>query len=85
MEFVRGEVAAREQAGELGLMVADYTAIYQAAVVGEQSQLRDAPVSDSGASRAVGAAYDFVVGAMLARQLSGFVTTQITPQSARNI
>lgn len=75
-EFVRSEIEQREQAGELGLVVADYTAIYAATVPGEQSQLRDAPVGDTGAPRAAGAAYDFIVGAMLARQLSGYVTTQ---------
>ena len=75
-EFVRGEIERREQAGELGLIMVDYTAIYAAVVVGEQSQLRDAALTDTGAARAAGAAYDFMVGAVLARQLSSFVTTQ---------
>ena len=75
-EFVRGEIERREQAGELGLVLVDYTALYAALVPGEQSALRDASVSDTGAPRAVGSVYDFAAGAILARQLSGYVTTQ---------
>ena len=74
-EFVRGEIERREQAGELGLVLVDYTALYAALVPGEQSALRDASVSDTGAPRAVGSVYDFAAGAILARQLSGYVTT----------
>ena len=75
-EFVRGEIERREQAGALGLVLVDYTALYAALVPGEQSQYRDPAVSDTGAPRLAGAVYDFAAGAVLARQLSGYVTTQ---------
>ena len=35
--FVRAEIARREQAGELGLVMVDYTALYSALVPGVQS------------------------------------------------
>ena len=75
-EFARAEIAERERAGELGLILVDYTALYLALVPGAQSALRDAPVGDTGAPRAVGSVFDFAVGALAARELAGYVTTQ---------
>lgn len=74
--YVRQEIERRERAGEYGLFVADWTAIYGGVVWGAQSQFRDDEVSDTGAPRAAGAIYDFVVGVMLTRELSGYVLTQ---------
>ena len=75
-EFVLGEIERRERAGELGLLAVDYTALYAALVPGEQSALRDSALTDTGAPRAVGSVYDFAAGALIVRQLSGYVTTQ---------
>ncbi|MCY4637547.1 MAG: hypothetical protein OXG04_24155 [Acidobacteria bacterium] len=74
--YVRSEIARREADGELGLFVADWTALYAALVWGAQSQFRDDEVSDTGAPRAAGAVFDAAVAVMLARELSGYITTQ---------
>ena len=74
--FARQEIERREAAGELGLIALDWTALYLALFPGEQSKLRDEAVSDTGAPRAAGAAFDFMVGAILARELAGYVLTQ---------
>ena len=73
--FVRSEIARREQAGELGLIVVDYTALYSSLVPGTQSQFRDEAVSVSGASRMVGHIYEAAVAAVAARELRGYITT----------
>ena len=74
-EFALSEIADREQAGELGLILVSYSEIYRALVPGEQSALRDTPVSDTGAPSLAGGVFDFAVGAMVARELSGYVAT----------
>ena len=74
-EFARAEIERREQAGELGLFLVSYSEIYRALVPGEQSQLRDTAVGDTGAPRAAGAVFDFAVGALAARELSGYIAT----------
>ena len=75
-EFARAEIARRERAGELGLVLLDYTALYSALVPGVQSSYRDDAVSDTGAPRATGAAYEWMLGTIAARELSGYITTQ---------
>ena len=74
--YARSEVARREKAGELGLVLLDWTALFAALIPGEQSQFRDDAVNDAGASRLVGASFEWVVGAVAARELSGYVLTQ---------
>ena len=54
----------------------DWTRLYLALVWGAQSQYRDEAVSDTGAPRAAGAVFDFVVGAIAARELSGYILNQ---------
>lgn len=73
--FVRQEIARREADGELGLVLLDYTALYQALTPGGQSQLRDERVSDTGAPRLAAFAYDNLLAAALTRELSGYITT----------
>ena len=82
--YARAEVARREAAGELGLVVLDWSLLFAALVPGAESQLRDQEVADTGAPRATGAAYDFMIGAIAARELSGFVLTQ-SPRRAIEI
>lgn len=82
--FALAEVQRRERAGELGLVVLDWTAIYLALVPGDQSALRDEAVSDTGAPRMVGAVFDFALGAIVARELRGYVLTQ-SPRAAVEI
>ena len=48
---------------------------------GAQTAFRDDAVSDTGAPRAAGAAFDFVVGAVAARELAGYILTQ-SPERA---
>ena len=79
--YVRQQIERREAAGELGLIALDWTALYSAMVWGAQSSFRDDAVSDTGAPRAAGAAFDFMAGAILARELSGYVLTQ-SPERA---
>ena len=75
--YARQEVERREATGgELGLIVLDWSLLYLALFPGEQSALRDAAVSDTGAPRVAGAAFDFVVGAVAARELAGYILTQ---------
>ena len=82
--YARAEVARREAAGELGLIVLDWSLLYRALFPGEQSALRDDAAADTGAPRAAGAAFDFMVGAIAARELSGFVLSQ-SPRRAVEI
>ncbi len=79
--YARSEVARREEGGELGLFVADWSRLFLSLFVGSQSVLRDEAVADTGAMRATGAVFDFIVGAVAARQLSGFVLSQ-SPRQA---
>lgn len=80
-EFVRSEIERREQAGELGLVLVDYTAIYSALVPGVQSSYRDDVVGDTGAPRLAGAAFGWAMAAVAERELSGYITTQ-SPRQA---
>ena len=82
--YVRQEIERREAAGELGLVALDWSILYLALVPGEQSKLRDEAVSDTGAPRMAGAVFDFAVGAVAARELSGYVLTQ-SPRRAVEI
>ena len=82
--YARQEIERREAAGELGLIALDWSLLYLALFPGEQSSLRDAAVSDTGAPRAAGAAFDFMVGAVAARELSGYILTQ-SPRRAIEI
>ena len=79
--FVRSEIARREQAGELGLIVVDYTALYSAFFPGVQSSFRDEAVSDSGAPRLAAHIYEAAVAAVVAREIRGYVTTN-SPRAA---
>ena len=79
--FVSSEIERREAAGELGLVAVDWTRLYLAFYPGSQDAFRDDLVGDAGASRMAGATYDFVVGAVLARELSGYILTQ-SPERA---
>ena len=82
--FARGEVARREAAGELGLVVLDWSLLFRALFPGEQSSLRDESVSDTGAPRMAGALFDLAVGMIAARELSGYVVVQ-SPRRAVEI
>ena len=75
-QYVRDEIARREDNGELGLVAVDFTAIYAALAWGVQSSYRDEAVSDTGAPRLAGAVYDAALAFVVARELEGFVTTQ---------
>ena len=70
------EVARREAEGELGIVVLDWSRLFAALVPGVESQFRDEAVSDSGSPRLVGAVFNFVAGAIVARELSAIVVTQ---------
>ena len=74
--YARQEIERREAAGELGLVSLDWSLLYLALFPGEQSKLRDAPVSDTGAPRLAGSLFDVAVGAIAAREIDGFVLTQ---------
>ena len=80
-EFARAEIDRREQAGELGLALVDYTRIYSALFPGDQSSYRDEPVSDTGAPRMAGGAYSWALANLGERELSGYITTQ-SPRQA---
>ena len=82
--YARQEIERREAAGELGLIALDWSVLYLALFPGEQSKLRDEAVSDTGAPRMAGAVFDFAVGAVAARELSGYVLTQ-SPRRAVEI
>ena len=73
--YVRNEIGQREAAGRYGQLLIDYTAIYAALAPGEQSQLRDQAVSDSGAPRLAAFMYDTALAAAVVRELDGFITT----------
>ena len=80
--YARAEVERREEeGGELGLIVLDWSRLFGAMFVGAQSAYRDEAVADTGALRATGAVFDFIVGAVAARELSGFVLSQ-SPRQA---
>ena len=81
-QYVRSEIARREQDGELGLVAVDFTPLYAALVPGEQSSFRDETVSDSGAPRWVGYLYALALAQVLDRELSGYV---LTPNPERAI
>lgn len=74
-QYVRSEIARREQDGELGLVAVDYTALYGALVPGEQSSFRDDAVADTVAPRLVGYIFAAALAALLDRELSGYVST----------
>ena len=83
-DFARSEVERREEDGELGLIVVGFTELYRAMFPGDQSQLRDEPVSDSGAPRLTGYVYAAVIAQAAERELSGFITTD-SPRRAIEI
>ena len=73
-EFARQEITRREQDdGVLGLALVSFSDLFRVLIPGEQSQYRDQPVANSGASRLVGSAYDAAVGLLLVRELSGYI------------
>ena len=74
--YVRQAIERREADGELGLIALDWTALFAALFPGAQTAFRDDAVSDTGAPRAAGATFDFVVGAVAARELAGYILTQ---------
>ena len=74
--YVRQEIERRESEGTLGLVALDWTALYLALFPGEQSKLRDEAVSDTGGPRMAGSLFDYAVGAIATRELSGYVLTQ---------
>ena len=80
-QYVRDEIERREGAGELGLVLLDWTALYLALVPGVQSSYRDERVGETGAPRMVSAAYAFAAGAIAARELRGYATSQ-SPRQA---
>ena len=82
--FVREEIAARERDGELGWVAVDFTALYAALVWGVQSSYRDDAVSDTGAPRLAGAAFEWALAAVAARQLNAYITTQ-SPRRALDL
>lgn len=75
-QLAKDEIARRESSGELGLFLLDFTLLYTALVPGIQSSWRDGALSDTGAARMVGATYEVVISAIVARELSGYITTQ---------
>lgn len=78
--FARAEIERREQDGEYGLILLDYTGIYSAVTPGVQSSFRDAEVADSGAMRFAGYLFAVALAQLLDRELSGYVAT---PSPAR--
>ena len=74
-QYVRDEIARREDAGRLGLIAVDFTAIFTAIAWGVQSSYRDENVSDTGAPRLARTLYEAALAAVIARQLHGYVTT----------
>ena len=80
-QYVRDEIERREGDGEVGLVLLDWTALFLALVPGIQSSYRDERVSETGAPRMVNAVYAFAAGAVAARELRGYVTSQ-SPRQA---
>ena len=80
-QYVRDEIERREGDGELGLVLLDWTALFAALVPGIQSSYRDERVSETGSPRMVSAAFAFAAGAIAARELRGYVTSQ-SPRQA---
>ena len=74
-DFARAEIERREQDGERGLALLDYTGIFSAVIPGVQSSFRDAEVADSGAMRFAGYLFALALAQMLDRELSGYVAT----------
>ena len=73
--YVRQEIARREAAGELGLAMLDWTALFTALFPGRLDAFRDDAVSDTGAPRMAGAVFNFAAGAILTREISGYLLT----------
>ena len=82
-QFVRDEIARREADGELGLVALDFTSVYRALFPGDESQLRDDAVGQTGAPRLAGYLFDVAAAAIAARELSGYVTSQSPRQALR--
>ena len=74
--FVGAEVERREDEGELGLVVLDWTALFTALVPGVQSAFRDERVADTGAPRMVSYVYAAIAAQIAARELRGYLVTQ---------
>ena len=84
-DFARSEIARREEEnGELGLILVGFTELYRSMFPGDESQLRDEAVSDSGAPRLTAYVYAAVVAQAAERELSGFITTD-SPRRAIEI
>ena len=75
-EYVKAEIRRREAAGELGLVMLGWSELYRLLFPGEQSQFRDEVIADTGAPRAVGYLYEVAIGAILTREISGYLVTQ---------
>lgn len=82
--FAMLEIERREAQGEVGIVLVDWTSIYSAVVPGQQSALRNEAVTNSGAARMSSAMFDFLLGAIAARELEAYVTTQ-SPRRAVEI
>ena len=74
-QFMRDEIARREQDGELGLVSVDYTSLYSSLIPGEQSSFRDDEVAETGASRWVGYLFALAAAQALDRELGGYIAT----------
>lgn len=74
--YAKYEIERREKGGELGLFLLGWSELFRVLYPGDQTAFRDEAVSDTGAPRLVGAAHEWIVGAVLARELSGYVVTQ---------
>ena len=75
-EYVKAEIQRREAAGELGLVMLGWSELFRLLFPGEQSQFRDEAIADTGAPRAVGYLYEVAIGAILTREISGYLVTQ---------
>ena len=74
--YAKYDIERRERGGELGLFLLGWTELFRALYPGEQTAFRDEAVSDTGAPRLTGAAHEWIVGAILARELAGYIVTQ---------
>lgn len=80
----RDLVEQREAAGELGLMVIDFTALFLALVPGVLSSYRDAEVSESGAPALTGYLFAAAVRQAVATDMNGYVLLN-SPRRAADV
>ena len=83
-QFAASQIEEREAGGELGLLRLDFSRLWAGIAPGIQSSYRDEAVSDTGAPRLAGYAFEVLMAEAIRRELRGYILLN-SPRRAMRI